>query len=268
LANRARMAPAQRSVRQRSSARCFRCPSAIDRSAINNRPAIVPDQNHVSICRLEGGAPSACAASLYIALMSSQRNRRVNAAVPWGDTVGSSPARKRATHAGHSSGSCPLKPTVVRPYRVQARCQAGRNAAISWVSAACQSAVLAGLRMADKSGARHAGVSDQFGGSSGKSSRITGPSRRSIRPSACSNTRRWKAALPGSPNGRPSWNGVHSPRGGRVFSICGRTSPIATVGVPRNSSMCANALTARVQMGQTGLSSTASTRSWRNCPLI
>jgi len=73
---------------------------------------------------------------------------------------------------------------------------------------------------------------------------------------------------PGSPKGRPSWNGVHSPRGGRVRSICGRTKPIATVGVPRVSSMCASALTARVQTGQTGVNSTASTRSCCNWPLI
>jgi len=76
-----------------------------------------------------------------------------------------------------------------------------------------------------------------------------------------------KAASPGSPNGRPSWNGVHSPRGLRVCSICDRTRPIATVGVPRVSSMCASALTARIQMGQT-VSSTASIRSWRNRSLI
>ena len=69
------------------------------------------------------------------------------------------------------------------------------------------------------------------------------------------------------PNGRPSWNGVHSPRGLHICSICDRTRPIATVGVPLVSSMCASALTARIQMGQT-VSSTASIRSWRNRSLI
>jgi len=42
----------------------------------------------MSICSLDGGAPSACAASLYIALMSSQRKRNASAAVACGGTVG------------------------------------------------------------------------------------------------------------------------------------------------------------------------------------
>ena len=164
-------------------------------------------------------------------------------------------------HAGHSSGACPLSPMVVRPYRAQARCQAECSAAISRFNAASQSAGLLGVSIASDDGGSQPGVSDQFGGSSGKSSRITGPSRRSSKPSARINTRRWNSGSPGSPNGRPSWKGVHSPRGGRVRSICGRTRPIATVGVPRASNMCASALTARVQSGQTGHRMMALTRS-------
>ena len=60
---------------------------AIERSATINLPAIVRDQNHMSICRVEGGGPLACAASLYIALRSSHRKRRVNPAVLCKGTV-------------------------------------------------------------------------------------------------------------------------------------------------------------------------------------
>jgi len=63
----------------------------------------------------------------------------------------------------------------------------------------------------------------------------TGPFDESSRRSAASTTRRWNAASLGAPNGRPSSNGTHKARGGRVRSVCGRTRLIATVGMPSTS---------------------------------
>ena len=60
------------------------------------------------------------------------------------------------------------------------------------------------------SGGCQPGVSCQLGSSSAWSSRITGPSLRSSRPSAASRTRRWNAASSGVPKGRPSWKGTNS----------------------------------------------------------
>jgi hypothetical protein len=53
--------------------------------------------------------------------------------------------------------------------------------------------------------------------------------------SAANSTRFWNAVSPGGPNGRPSSNGTHKARGGRVFSACGRISAIATVAMPSSS---------------------------------
>ena len=88
-------------------------------------------------------------------------------------------------------------------------------------------------------------------------------------PSAAITTRRWNASSSGSPNRRGRAVPMSTaPRGGRVFSICARTEPSATLANPRSSSIWASAHTARVQRGQTGLSRTASIRSCRNCPAI
>ena len=106
---------------------------------------------------------------------------------------------------------------------------------------------------------RQSGRSNQPGGSSGNSSRITGPSVRVSSPSAAPNTWCWNSTSFGSPSGRPSWNGTMRARGGRVASTCWRTSAMTVEAIPADSTWWASALTARVQIGQTGVNSTAST---------
>ena len=92
----------------------------------------------------------------------------------------------------------------------------------------------------------------------------------------CVSTRRWNAGSSGSPSGRPSGKGTQSPRGGFVFSMCGRTRPMTTVAMPWDSIMWASAHTARVQKGQTGHKRTASmvsclrrpTTAWTVPPIV
>ena len=72
------------------------------------------------------------------------------------------------------------------------------------------------------------------GASSGKSA-STGPATSSSRPRAARSTRRWKAASPGAPRGRPSSKDVHRVRGGRILSLCSRTRLRTTVGIPARS---------------------------------
>ena len=243
--------------------------SATSRNPISSWPATVCRQNQVSTWRLDGAAPVAWAASPYSAFTSSHRNRSASAGVSCPTTLGSSPARNRAANAGHAGGDWKLKPTVVRPKRACACRHRGMINASSAANDAAQASGVAGIAVSlGSAGGCQPGVSCRPGGSSAKSSRITGPSVCSSSRNAASTMRRWNALSSGSPTGRPSCADVHRPRGGRVFSICARTEPNATVAIPRSSSMWASAHTARVQRGQTGLSRTASIRSCRNCPAI
>ena len=260
---------AQRTVRLRSSVHCSHCLArhhAMRSAAGQQRSAA---RTKLSTWRLDGAAPSAWAASPYSAFTSSHRNRSASAGVSCPTTLGSSPARNRAANAGHAGGDWKLNPTVVRPKRACACRHRGMINASSAANDAAQASGVAGIAVTlGSAGACQPGVSCRPGGSSAKSSRITGPSVRSSSRNAASTMRRWNALSSGSPTGRPSCADVHRPRGGRVFSICARTEPSATLAIPRSSSMWASAHTARVQRGQTGLSRTASIRSCRNCPAI
>jgi hypothetical protein len=119
------------------------------------------------------------------ALISSDSIRRASAGVSSSGTVGNSPARKRAANSGQAAGAWKLNPTVVRPNRACAVRHSGINADNSAPNAAAHASGVSGGSLGPTSaGARHPGVSSQPGGSSLKSSRITGPSVRSNRPSA------------------------------------------------------------------------------------
>ena len=200
--------------------------------------------------------------------MSSHRNRTDSAVVPSSGVTGRPPPRTSAASPAHASGGRKLSPIDVRPNRACAACHNGIRAVRSASNAACHSAGVANTAAFVIAGATQSGLSRRLGGSSGKSSRITGPSARSSSASAALITRVWNAGSSVSPTGRPSTPAFHSARGGRVFRAWVRDPASTTVEKPRSSSLCPSALTARVQRGQTGVSRTESIRSCVSCPAI
>jgi len=68
-------------------------------------------------------------------------------------------------------------------------------------------------------------------------------------------------ALHGSPSGYPSGRSIASARGGRTRSVTSGRSVMETVGIPDFSIMLWTSPTDWWHMGQTGVNSTASTRS-------
>ncbi len=90
-----------------------------------------------------------------------------------------------------------------------------------------------------------------------------GPGGASSRANALVITSRWKVASPGTPSGRPRGNSQYSARGGCIRSATDRTEIRATVASPAASNTWESTHTVREQSGQTGVSSTTSTPSWR-----
>ena len=128
-----------------------------------------------------------------------------------------------------------LTPTVVRRYCTTQRSCAPRSASTSASKPPASDALSPVPEPVGTIGGRQLASGSRRGSSSGKSCSNTGPSVRSSNLRAVSKTRRWNTGSMGGPKGRPSSNGTHSARGGRVFSVCGRIRLIETVARPSSS---------------------------------